>query len=134
MYFKSLYILACIIAISLPMLAKELSLTKQLEFNFVNQEKNVVGILEGYNTKRYQIKAKSNQVLHVNMKSEGTYFNVYSPYKTKDDDALFVGKSQGNDFKGILSKDGLYIIQVYLKTDEAEKDVRRIFEIHIELI
>ena len=134
MYFKLLFILVSMTVVSSLTMAKELSLTKQLEFNPINKEKNVVGIVEGYDTKRYQIKAKSNQVLHVTMKSEGTHFNIYAPYKTKEDDALFVGKSQGKDFKGVLSKEGLYMIQVYLKTDEAENDIKRIFEMHIELI
>ena len=134
MYFKLLFISVYMTIISSVTMGNELSLTKQLEFNPINKEKNVVGIVEGYDTKKYQIKAESKQVLHVIMKSEGTYFNVYSPYKTKEDDALFVGKSQGKDFKGVLSRDGLYMIQVYLKTDEAENQVKRIFEMHIELI
>jgi hypothetical protein len=134
MYFKSLFILACITVISLPSMAKELSLTKQLEFNNVTQEKNIVGVVAGFNSKRYQIKVKANQILDVNMESNDVYFNIYSPYKNRDDDALFVGKSQGQHFKSALSKEGLYMIRVYLKKDEAKEDIKRIFEMHIKLI
>jgi len=120
--------------LSLPSMAKELSLTKQLEFNKVTQEKNVVGTVEGFDSKRYQIKVKANQRLNVKMESDDVYFNIYSPYKNKDDDALFVGKSQGKHFNAALLKDGLYMIRVYLKKDEAKEDIKRIFQMHISLI
>jgi len=134
MYFKLLFILVYMTVISSPMMAKKLSLTKLLEFNKITQEKNVVGTVEGFDSKRYKIKVKSNQRLNIKMESDNVYFNIYSPYKNRDDDALFVGKSEGKHFNGVLLKDGRYMIRVYLKTDEAEKDIKRIFEMHIELI
>jgi len=134
MRLKILFTTICVMGLSFQIYAQDLSITKQLKLNQANQEQNIVGTVKGYDSRKYTIKVKGKQTLTVDMKSDDVYFNVYSPYKDeKKDDAFFVSKGEGKHFKSALLKNGMYIIRVYLKDEEAKNDIKRIFEIHVGL-
>lgn len=119
--------------LTLPLLAKEIVLTKQVDFGRATHEKTVVGLVKGFDTKAYEIKVNPNQTMSVTLDSNIVYFKIYSPNKRLGNDAMFDGKSQGNYFKEVLSKSGIYIIKVYLIHEEAEKDTKMIYEMRIGL-
>ena len=132
MHFKLLKVLL-IGVLTFPVFAKELVLTKQVDFGKVAKEKTVVGIVKGFDSKGYEVKVKPNQTMRVNLKSDIVYFNIYSPNKNFGHDAMFEGKSQGQSFKKVLSKAGVYMIKVYLVHAEAEKDRKTIYKMQIGL-
>ena len=133
MKFKLCISFVASVLLFLPLTAKELSLTKQIEFSKPTKEKAVVGLVKGFDSKRYEVKVNAHQTLSVDLDSDTVCFNIYSPYKKREDGALFRGKSQGKHFKSSELKDGVYIIRVYLRTKEAEEDTKRIFEMHVGL-
>ena len=116
-----------------PLTAKELSITKQIEFSKPTKAKTVVGLVKGFDSKKYEVKVNAQQSLSVDLDSDMVCFNIYSPYKKREDGALFRGKSQGKHFKADGLKEGVYIIRVYLRTKEAEEDTKRIFEMRVGL-
>jgi hypothetical protein len=133
MNFKLLITMAMMVILSCFLGAKELSLTKQVDFGIATHEKTVVGIVKGFDTKVYEIKIKPNQTMSVNLDSDIVYFKIYSPNKRLGNDAMFDGKSQGNTFKEVLSKSGVYTVKVYLIQKEAEKDTKTIYKMRIGL-
>ena len=62
----------------------------------------------------YVIRASAGQTMTVDFKAGkgAAYFNVLPPGSTGE--AIFVGSSEGNHFKGELPSDGDYTIRVYL--------------------
>jgi len=131
---SKLFLLATgIILLSFPLLAKEIVHTKQLNFGQLTNKKTVVGTLKGFDTKNYKLNAKANQILRINLESAKVYFNVYEPYKSYEDGAMFMGTIDGTIFTRKLSKSGTYTIQVSLLDKEAEKDEKIIFTLDVGL-
>jgi len=132
MNFK-LFMVIVIGVLTFPILAKEIVLTKQLDFSRATHERTVVGLVKGFDTKAYEIKVNYSQTMSVTLDSSIVYFKIYSPNKRLGNDAMFDGKSQGNHFVDVLLKSGIYIIKVYLIDEEAEKDTKTIYNMRIGL-
>jgi hypothetical protein len=133
MKLKLFFVLISLVILSFPVTAKDIVCTKRLNFNNINHEDRVVGIIKGYDTKNYKFNAKKGQILKVSLESEVVHFNVYAPNKERIDGAMFEGSSEGMHFTNKLKKGGIYTVQVYLSDEEAEKKQKVIFTLDIGL-
>ncbi len=95
---------------------------KQIAFGKGKSSASVSGKVQGSNDVDYVIRASAGQTLTVDFKAGkgAAYFNVLPPGSTGD--AIFVGSSAGNHFKGTLPSDGDYTIRVYLMGGAKDSD------------
>jgi hypothetical protein len=79
------------------------------------------GQLKGDETIDYKLRAGAGQTLTVDLKASNlqTYFNVMA---AGSDNALFIGSSSGNRFRGILPSDGDVRVRVYLMRPAARRN------------
>ena len=84
---------------------------KQIQFKKGTSGATVSGKIKGHETIDYQLRAKAGQTMTVDFKAGkgAAYFNILSP---GSDEALFVGSSSGDHFKGKLPADGIYTVRV----------------------
>ena len=70
----------------------------------------------------YLLGAKQGQSMNVSMTSDNgaNDFNIIAP--GKENEALFVGSSSGNQFEGRLPASGDYKVRVYLMRSAARRD------------
>ena len=83
--------------------------------------KNIMsGNIKGPVSTDHHFEGKAGQSVTINFKSPRTsaYFNLLPP---GSEEALFIGSTSGNTFKGTLPKDGIYTIRPYLM-GKAESD------------
>jgi len=87
---------------------------KQISFGKGKTSASVSGKVTGSADMDYTLRAGAGQTLIVDMKASkgAAFFNVLPPGSTGE--AIFVGSSDGNHFKGALPSDGDYTIRVYL--------------------
>ena len=95
---------------------------KQIAFGKGKSSASVSGKVQGKNDVDYVIRASAGQTLTVDFKAGkgAAYFNVLPPGSTGE--AIFVGSSAGNHFKGTLPSDGDYTIRVYLMGGAKDSD------------
>lgn len=96
--------------------------TRPLRFAKGASAATVKGTLKGSQTIDYKVGAKAGQTMTVGLKTSNgsNYFNVLPP--GSNDVAVFVGSSDGNDWKGTLEADGTYTIRVYLMRNAARRN------------
>ena len=77
--------------------------------------------IKGSQTIDYQLRTATGQTMTVTFKptNPSAYFNVLPP---GSDEALFIGSSSGNDFKGVLPAAGLHTIRVFLMRNAARRN------------
>jgi hypothetical protein len=95
---------------------------KQISFGKGKSSASISGKVQGSNDVDYVIRASAGQTLTVDFKAGkgAAYFNVLPPGSTGE--AIFVGSSGGNHFKGTLPSDGDYTIRVYLMGGAKDSD------------
>ncbi len=95
---------------------------KQIAFGKGKSSASVSGKVQGSNDVDYVIRASAGQTLTVDFKAGkgAAYFNVLPPGSAGE--AIFVGSSAGNHFKGTLPSDGDYTIRVYLMGGAKDSD------------
>ena len=133
MKLKLFFTVLGILLLSFSLTAKEITRSKQVDFKHGVYETSVVGIIKGYDTIKYKLYAKKNQILRVSLTDENVYFNVLAPNKGSQDGALFIGKIDGKHFVKKLSKNGTYTIKVYLLHEYSKKDERILYTADIGL-
>jgi hypothetical protein len=96
--------------------------TKKVSFPAGQSSTNLSGTIKGEKTIDYTVSAKQGQEMHVslNSKNKSLYFNVLAP--GSNDEAIFVGSSDGYKFDGTLSTTGVYKIRVYLMRNAARRN------------
>jgi hypothetical protein len=79
------------------------------------------GAIKGDKTIDYALRAKAGQAMSVTLKASNTanYFNVLPPGSSGE--AIFIGSTEGNEWKGVLPADGEYRIRVYLMPSAARR-------------
>lgn len=79
----------------------------------------VKGQLKGDQTVDYKLRAKAGQTMQVKLKTSNAsaYFNVMPA--GSQGEAIFVGSTSGNEWTGVLPKDGEYAVRVYLMRNAA---------------
>ena len=96
--------------------------TKQIQFAKGKTSASVSGKITGNDSMDYQVRAGAGQTMTVDFKAgkSAAYFNVLPPGSSGE--AIFVGSSAGNHFKGELPSDGDYILRVYLMGGAKDSD------------
>ena len=116
-----------------PCVAKSLVHTKQVHFDKGTNETTLHGTVKGYNTVEYKLFAEKGDSMQVSLDSTVAYFNIFSPHKGSGDSAMFIGSIDGENYVRKLSKSGTYTIQVYLMRNEARRDTRALYSLHIKI-
>ncbi|WP_297573335.1 hypothetical protein [uncultured Deefgea sp.] len=80
------------------------------------------GQIKGYQYIDYKLNAKAGQTLTVayNSRQLSSYFNILPP--GSQDEALFVGSSAGNTYRGVLPASGEYKLRVYMMRNAARRN------------
>ncbi len=80
----------------------------------------------------YLLSAKKGQAFRIILKSTNRYnvFNIMEPGEKTD--AFFNGSLRGTQFQGVLSKEGVYTIRVYLMDNAAHRDEHGQYTLEIE--
>lgn len=107
--------------------------TRPLRFAKGASAATVKGTLKGSQTIDYKVGAKAGQTMTVGLKTSNgsNYFNVLPP--GSNDVAVFVGSSDGNDWKGTLETDGTYTIRVYLMRNAARRNETSSYSIEFKI-
>jgi hypothetical protein len=82
----------------------------------------IEGRIQGDMTIDYLLGAKQGQSMNVSMATDNgaNYFNIIAP--GKENEAMFIGSSAGNQFEGRLPASGDYKVRVYLMRSAARRD------------
>lgn len=90
------------------------------------------GSLRGRETVDYRLRAATGQDLMVTLKATNrfAFFNVLPP---GGGDALFVGSTSGERYRGVMPKDGEVTVRVYLMRNAARRDERGSYTLALKL-
>lgn len=104
---------------------------EQVQFQKGTTGATVKGGIRGRQVIDYRVRAVAGQNMDVTLKASRTsaYFNVLAT----DDVPLFVGSVSGNQFSGLLPKDGDYTIRVYLAGNAASSNQSADFTLDIDI-
>jgi hypothetical protein len=82
----------------------------------------IKGSIKGDHYVDYQLQASAGQTLKVSLQAGNgqNYFNVLAPHR--QDEAMYVGSSDDNQFEGVLPVDGVYQVRVYLMRAAARRN------------
>lgn len=96
--------------------------SKSIRFAKGSSSATVHGTIKGRNYMDYKLIAKAGQTMTVKFKTSNfsSYFNVLPP--ESEDVAIFVGSINGNEWSGLLDRDGSYTIRVYLMRNAARRN------------
>ena len=114
-------------------MAKGVEVSKKIDFDIGQKSVTLHGAVRGFEKTNYQFYANKGETLHVNIDSSKAYFKIYSPFKNSSDFAFFIGDIEGSKYKDKLLKRGIYTIQVYLIYEEAKKDIKSLYTMHINI-
>ena len=112
-------------------MAKDKVSTHQVHFDKGTTGSTVKGHVKGYNTVNYKLGAKSGQSMRVSLESKKAFINIFEPGKGVGDGAMFIGSIKGANYTGVLPESGTYTIQVYLMRNEARRDTKTNYILHI---
>ncbi len=115
---------AGLLAISLPAgggVAQPAIESQRVTFRAGADSTLLKGQLKGDQTVDYKLRAGAGQTLTVELKGSNpqNYFNVMA---AGTDNALFIGSSSGNRFRGLLPSDGDVSVRVYLMRPAARRN------------
>jgi hypothetical protein len=117
----ALLALTCLGLLATPALAETDIREEIVHFQKGKDSAVVKGRIKGYETVDYRLNARAGQTLEVTLKTSNraNYFNVLQP---GEESALFVGSSSGDQFSGVLPKNGDYSLRVYLMRSAARRN------------
>lgn len=95
--------------------------TERVQFKKGATSATVEDTIKGYQSVDYVLGARAGQSMNVSMATDNSanYFNILAP--GKNDEAMFIGSTSGNQFEGILPANGDYKIRVYLMRSAARR-------------
>jgi hypothetical protein len=96
--------------------------TERVHFAKGANSATIEGRIQGDMTIDYLLGARKGQTMNVSMATDNgaNYFNIIAP--GKENEAMFVGSSSGNQFEGRLPESGDYKVRVYLMRNAARRD------------
>lgn len=96
--------------------------TRAVQFAKGHSSVTIKGKIKGYEAIDYTLRAKAGQTLSVTLKTGNgaNYFNVLPP--GRNDAAIYVGSTGGNEWTGALPADGEYKLRVYLMRSAARRN------------
>lgn len=117
----ALLVLTCLGLLAAPALADTGIRQETVHFQKGKDTTVLKGCIKGYETVDYQLSARAGQTLEVTLRTSNrsNYFNVLQP---GEESALFVGSTSGDQFSGILPKNGDYSLRVYLMRNAARRN------------
>lgn len=98
--------------------------SERVQFERGESGATVKGRIKGDEAVHYLLGAKAGQsmVVILNTDHNANYFNIFAPGKKPgEDEAMFIGSTEGNRYEGELSADGDYMVQVYLMRSAARR-------------
>lgn len=121
-YLRLLAVLTSFLLIPFTFAHAEEIMTKAVQFAKGHSAATIEGTIKGYQTFDYALHAKAGQNMKVTLKTSNgaNYFNVLPP--GSNDEAMFVGSTDGNEWAGILPADGEYKVRVYLMRSAARRN------------
>lgn len=122
LYTKLIAAIAPFLLVLAPISHAEGIQAKPVQFAKGHSSVSVKGAIKGNQTIDYILSAKSGQAMKVSLKTDNgaNYFNVLPP--GSNDEAIFVGSTDGNEWKGTLQADGEYKVRVYLMRSAARRN------------
>ncbi len=95
--------------------------TERVHFKKGATSATVEDSIKGYQSVDYVLGARAGQSMNVSMATNNSanYFNILAP--GKEDEAMFIGSTSGNQFEGTLPANGDYKIRVYLMRSAASR-------------
>jgi hypothetical protein len=95
--------------------------TERVHFAKGANSATIEGRIQGDMTIDYVLGARKGQSMNVSMATDNgaNYFNIIAP--GKENEAMFVGSSSGNQFEGRLPANGDYKVRVYLMRSAARE-------------
>ena len=120
-----------VLATAAPACAEPEVRHEQVQFQKGTSGATVKGSIKGRQVIDYRVRAVAGQNMDVTLKAgkASARFNVLAA----DDIALFVGSVSGNQFSGLLPKDGEYTIRVYLAGNGASSGQAADFTLDIDI-
>lgn len=120
-----------VLAAAAPAFAEPEIRHEQVQFQKGTSGATVKGSIKGRQVIDYRVRAVAGQNMDVTLKASKTsaYFNVLAT----DNAPLFVGSVSGNQFSGLLPKDGEYTIRVYLMGNAASSNQSADFTLDIDI-
>lgn len=114
-----------------PILADTDIRSERVRFEAKTSGTTISSEIKGRETVDYLLGARAGQTLSVTMKTDNgaNYFNVIPP--DADDEAVFVGSTEGNSYKGKLDLDGDWKIRVYLMRSAARRNETAAYKLTI---
>ena len=105
--------------------------TKKISFAAGKNDTNVSGTIKGQQTIDYTVQARGGQKMTVVLTTKHTalYFNVLPP--GSNDAAIFIGSTEGNEYRATLPSDGLYKIRVYLMRSAARRNESGSYKLYV---
>lgn len=92
----------------------------------------VSGRIEGRADADHVVRAVAGQTLAVTLHADSpmAYFNVLPP---GSDEAVFIGSTSGNEYRGVVTRDGDYVVRVYLMAAGARRGESGNYTLGLEL-
>jgi len=114
-----------------PILADTDIRSERVQFESGTSGTAISAKIKGRETVDYRLGARAGQTLSVTMETDNgaNYFNLIPP--DADDEAVFVGSSEGNSYEGKLDLDGDWKVRVYLMRSAARRNETAAYEITI---
>lgn len=128
---------ACLTLVATQLIAEGSALaagaieTRAIEFAKGATSATVKGSIQGDQTIDYTLRAWAGQTLTASLKSShrANYFNVLPP--GSQGEAIFIGSTSGNEWRGTLEADGTYTLRVYLMRSAARRNERADFTLGV---
>lgn len=130
---KSIFLAAAVtLAAPFAMPALAQIITSNVAFPRGSTGTTVSGVISGDQTRDYVVRAGAGQLMSVQLTgSPVVYFNVLAP--GSNDEAIFIGSSEGNAFSQTLGSSGPYKIRVYQMRATARRGERGAFRLNISV-
>ena len=113
--------------------ANTIEFTKKMDFDVGHEHATEYGFIQGNDKTNYQFYGNKGDKVSIRLESDGAYFKLYSPIKRGGDAPLFTVKAEGTSYTGILRRNGLYTIQIYIKQKESKEDTRVIYTLKLDI-
>lgn len=96
--------------------------TRAITFAAGTSSASIKDGIKGDKTIDYLLRAHAGQAMHVKLttRHKATYFNVLPP--GSNDEAIFIGHVNGNEWRGALPADGEYRVRVYMMRSAARRN------------
>jgi len=124
-----------LITFSLTAAAQDIQ-TERVQFQRGASEATINAKIKGYQSVNYLLDTQQGQSMEVvlNTDNASNYFNIFAPGKKPgEDEAMFIGSTEGNRYAGTLPVNGDYSVQVFLMRNAARRDETANYTLKIEI-